>query len=81
MEYKLKSGYILTDEEIERRASEYESGKWKGTLEDIKVGRPAVYDETLVTVAVKFPKSMVDMIDEKSTNRSDFIRRAVANSL
>ena len=81
MSYKLKNGYILTDEEIEERSKVYESGDWEGTLENIKVGRPTSFDEVLVTVPVKFPKSMVDKIDEISENRSDFIRRAVAGSL
>jgi len=81
MSYKLKNGYILTDEEIERISKEYESGSWEGTLTDIKVGRPAIFDEALVTVPVKFPQSMVAKIDSMSDNRSDFIRRAVAGVL
>lgn len=27
-EYELPNGYILTDDEIERRASEWENGTW-----------------------------------------------------
>jgi len=81
MSYKLKSGYVLTDKEIEERSKEFEFGDWEGTLTDIKVGRPPAFDEALVTVPVKFPKSMVDRIDELSDNRSDFIRKAVAGYL
>jgi len=81
MSYKLKNGYVLTDREIEERSREFECGDWEGTLTDIKVGRPPSFDETLVTIPVKFPKSMVDRIDELSENRSDFIRRAVAGYL
>ena len=80
-EYKLANGYTLTDEEIERRAKEWEEGTWQGHLDRIRVGRPPVADEPLVTVAVRFPVSMIEEIDRKSSNRSDFIRRAVAASL
>ncbi len=80
-DYKLKNGQTLSDEEIEKESAEYENGTWKGSLTDIKIGRPAIFREELVTVPVKFPKSMVEMIDARSENRSDFIRKAVANSL
>lgn len=80
-EWKLANGYILTDEEIERRAAEYESGNWEGHLERIHQGRPPVSDEPLVPVTVKFPASMLAQIDAKAKNRSDYIRRVVAASL
>lgn len=79
-EYRLASGGVLTDEDIERECAEYESGTWEGHLENIRVGRPAVSDEPLVTVAVRFPESMVEEMDRRSQNRSDYIRRAVAAS-
>ena len=81
MEYKLANGYVLSDEEIEERASRYENGNWEGELEMIKPGRPSVSDEEMVTVAVKMPSSMVAAMDRKSNNRSDFIRKAVAACL
>ena len=31
-QYKLANGYVLTDEEIEARAREWEDGTWKGEL-------------------------------------------------
>lgn len=34
-EYKLANGYILTDDEIEQRATEYESGAWYGHLVEL----------------------------------------------
>lgn len=76
--YRLANGYELTDEEIERRAAEYESGDWLGGLEAIRPGRPRVSAEPLVTVAVRLPASMVAAIDGRSANRSDYIRKAVA---
>lgn len=80
-EYKLANGDILTDEEIERESAEYEAGTWEGRLENIRVGRPPLADEQMITVPVKFPASMVAAIDRRSGNRSDFIRRAVAATL
>ena len=80
-EYELTNGYVLDDDEIEARAAEYESGDWEGRLESIHPGRAPAVDEPLVTVTVKFPASMVAAIDEKTDNRSDYIRRAVAATL
>lgn len=80
-EYKLADGTILTDEEIEQECAEYETGTWAGRLEHIHVGRPKTSAEPMVTVPVKFPLSMVEEIDRKCSNRSDFIRKAVAASL
>ncbi|MGN0070264.1 MAG: ribbon-helix-helix domain-containing protein [Atopobiaceae bacterium] len=80
-EYKIKGGYTISDEEIERLGEACERGDYPGEPGEWIVrpqGRPALSDEPLVNVNVKFPKSMVDAIDSKSKNRSDFIRKAVA---
>ena len=81
-EYKLKSGAVVTDEDIERMAEAIEwgelPGEWTG---DAVVGRPRISDEPLVTVPVKFPESIVAQIDKRSNNRSEFIRKAVAACL
>ncbi len=80
-EYELFNGKVLTDEEIEEECAEYEAETWEGHLERIHAGRKPIADEPLVTVAVKFPASMVERIDQRSDNRSDYIRRVVAASL
>lgn len=80
-EYQLENGYLLSDEEIEERAAAYETGTWEGALESIHAGRPTAASEPLVAVVVKFPASMVAAIDSKTSNRSDYIRRAVAATL
>lgn len=80
-EYKLANGGVLTDEDIDRICAEFESETWAGRLERIHQGPAAVSDEPLVTVPVKFPRSMVAAIDGKTKNRSDFIRKAVAAAL
>lgn len=75
-EYKLANGGTITTEDIERECAEYER-HMGGKLDRIHVGLAAVSEEPLVTVTVKFLASMVAAIDERSTNRSDYIRRAV----
>lgn len=82
MEYTLKSGAVVTDKDIQALAEAIESGElpgeWSGPA---IVGRPRIVNEKLVTVPVKFPESMVEQIDARSNNRSDFIRKAVASCL
>ena len=80
-EYKLANGDVLTDEDIDRICKEFESESWAGRLERIHRGPAAVANEPLVTVPVKFPRSMVAAIDGRAKNRSDFIREAVATAL
>ena len=81
-EYRLKSGAIVTDEDIERIAEAAARGnlpgEWSG---EAVVGRPRISDERLITVPVKFPESVVAKIDAKTNNRSDFIRKAVISCL
>ena len=80
-EYKLANGDVLTDEDIDRICKEFESESWAGRLERIHRGPAVVANEPLVTVPVKFPRSMVAAIDGRAKNRSDFIREAVAAAL
>lgn len=79
--YTLANGTTITDADIDQLCAEFESESWTGHLERIHHGSAAISDEPLVTVAVKFPKSMVKAIDDQTKNRSDFIRKAVAASL
>ena len=81
VEYKLANGGTITMGDIERGCAEYVNGTWGGKLDRIHVGPAAVSEEPLVTVTVKFLASMVAAIDERSTNRSDYIRRAVATAI
>lgn len=79
--YTLANGTTITDADIDELCKAFESESWTGHLERIHHGPAAISDEPLVTVAVKFPKSMVKAIDDQTKNRSDFIRKAVAASL
>lgn len=83
-EYTIKGGRVLTDEDIERLGEACEREEYPGEPGEWIVrpqGRPALSDEPLVSVNVKFPRSMVAAIDSKTKNRSDFIRKAVAAAL
>ena len=78
---KLANGQTLSAEDIERECAEYESGTWDGRLDCIPVGPAAIADEPLVAVTVKFPASMIAAVDERSSDRFDYIRRAVAAAI
>lgn len=80
-EHKLANGTTITEADIDRLCKEFEPRSWVGRLERIHRGLGPITAEPLVTVPVKFPKSMVEAINEQSTNRSDFIRKAVVASL
>ena len=58
-ECRLEGGGTITDADIDRICDEFESESWTGHLERIHPGPAALPDEPLVTVAVKFPQSMV----------------------
>ena len=45
------------------------------------MGRPRLTNEPLRAVTVTLPESMVESIDRRTKNRSDFIRKAVAAML
>lgn len=83
MEYRLRSGARISDEDIERLGDKAEGGILPGDGWEGKpvMGRPRLTDEPLVTVPVKFPSSVVAEIDSRSDNRSEFIRRAVMAAL
>lgn len=78
--YSLAGGGVITDEELERRATQFEAGTWEGTLSNIRVGRPRG-EEKLIPVTVRLPESMLTAIDTTNTNRSDYIRRVLATHL
>ena len=52
-EYKLANGYVLTDEEIEARAKEWEDGTWKGQLVELRAGRPRLSNEPNANLSFK----------------------------
>lgn len=79
-EYKLANGYILTDEEIESRASAWEDGSWDGSLVEVRVGRPRLSDEPNANMSFKCPESGADLISRAAqkmgVKKSAFMRDA-----
>lgn len=88
MEYRTKSGFVLTEDMIEELASQAERGEYPGKPGRIVVappGRPKLCDEELVTVAFKVPRSYRDRMDERAAmrheTRSQFLRHALEAAL
>ena len=81
MKHTLYDGSEITDEELEKLADEYENDLWDGELDFIVPGRPPHPIQELKPVTVKLPVAMLQAIEAKGVNRSDFIRRAIAAAL
>ena len=79
-EYKLKNGYGLTDEEIERRAAEWESDDAEIGLVPLRVGRPPLSGEPNANLSFKCPESGAELIaraaEVAGVKKSAFIREA-----
>ncbi len=79
-EYELANGYILTDEEIERRAKAWEDGTWEGSLIELRAGRPRLSVEPNANLSFKCPESSAEMIESAAkalgVKKSAFIRDA-----
>lgn len=78
--YQLADGRVLTDEEIERRASEWDRGTWAGHLRAVRVGRPRLSDEATANLSFKCPASGAELIARAAqatgVKKSAFIRAA-----
>jgi hypothetical protein len=89
MEYKTKSGYILTDEMLERLGNACEKGQYLGSpgaFVVAPIGRPPLCpSEDLVTIAFKIPRSQREKLDEiasqKDVTRSEFLRNVLSEVL
>lgn len=79
-EYELPNGYVLTDEEIERRADAWENGTWDGELVTMRAGRPRLSDEPNANMSFKCPESGADLIARAAAKagvkKSAFMRDA-----
>lgn len=79
-EYELTNGYILTDEEIERRAKVWEDETWEGHLVTIRAGRPRLSSEPNANLSFKCPESSAELIaraaKESGVKKSAFMRDA-----
>lgn len=79
-EYELTNGYMLSDEEIEKRAKEWENGTWEGDLVTLRVGRPRLSSEENKNLSFKCPASAADLIERaalaQGVKKSEFLRMA-----
>ena len=80
-EYKLESGSVIDDADIDRICDEFESESWEGSLEHVHLGPASECEEPWVSVSVDLPQSMLDAIDARGPGRPGFIRAAVAAAL
>ena len=81
MEYTLKSGRTLTDEEIEEMARACEDGIYPGQPSgEVVMGRPRLSNEPLEVISFKAPRSLSRMIslaaESSGKTRSSFLREA-----
>ena len=81
MEYTLKSGRVVTDEEIEAMASAAERGEYPGaSIGEVVIGRPRIFVEDTKTLSFKVPESLDRIICEAATkigeSKSSFLRTA-----
>lgn len=78
--FKLKNGYVLTDEEIEERAREWESGEWDGSLVKLRVGRPRLSLSENKNLSFKCPEEGAELIQRaanmQGVGKSEFLRSA-----
>jgi hypothetical protein len=79
-EYTLENGYKLSDEEIEKRAAEWEDGSWAGDLVTLRVGRPRLSEEGNKNLSFKCPIAGAELIqraaDAQGIGKSEFLRSA-----
>lgn len=79
-DYELPNGYVLTDDEIERRAKAWEDGTWDGHLVTIRAGRPRLSDEPNANLSFKCPESSAELIaraaEAVGVKKSAFMRDA-----
>lgn len=72
----------VTAEQLDAWEEEASIGRFPGKPRgEVVIGRPRIADEPLRAITITLPQSMVEAIDSRTKNRSDFIRKAVAASL
>lgn len=88
MDYRLKNGEALTDEEIERLSEEASCGQYPGEPGEWIVrpqGRPRLAEEDLVIIAFKVPRSQRVAVDDlasaRGKTRSQLMRDLIAAAL
>ena len=80
-EKELLEKFGVTDEELAQWENDAAHGVFQGEPREIVMGRPRLTNEPLRAITVTLPESMVEAIDRRAKNRSDFIRKAIASCL
>lgn len=79
MEYTLRSGKVVTDEQIEAMAEAIEAGslpgQWSG---EVVVGRPRLADEPLDVISFKVPHSLPSPSSVRPSRRASRARPSCA---
>lgn len=79
MEYTLRSGKVVTDEQIEAMAEAIEAGslpgQWSG---EVVVGRPRLADEPLDVISFKVPHSAPSPSSVRPSRRASRARPSCA---
>lgn len=78
--YELANGKVLTDEDIEDMAREWEDETWEGPLVEVRVGRPRLSEGPNANLSFKCPESSAELIaaaaKELGVKKSAFMREA-----
>ena len=81
MEYREHKGTMLSDELLDKLAEEYEKGEWVGHTGEVRLGRPRLSEEKLVTITLKISPASLAIVDkrakEQGGSRSDYLRAAI----
>lgn len=84
MEYELKNGATVTDEQLERMATEFESGEWEGHLENVVLPVPKPEEATKVEtfrITSSRAAAVREAVKAHGISKSEFYRRAVDREL
>ena len=84
MEVVAENGRVITDDDFDKMAEEYENGTWSGHGE-ITLGRPKLYEEDLETVSFRLPRSRIAAVEavarRRGETKSEFFREAIDKAL
>ena len=81
MDREILDRFGVTEEQLESLEADAAQGVFHGEIRKVVMGRPRLTDEPLRAITITLPESMVKSIDERSKNRSEFIRKAIASCL
>ena len=80
-----KSGYAVTDEQMEELADAFERGEWPKGESRIVRGRPLMLGEKMKSVTYKDTETEIALMDQRAAtlgmSRSDYLRHLVRQDL